>query len=70
MEELGEFSDKFKENQKLLAKKQQEFEVEEKERIDKKDEFDLADKKRMKLISWGVIIAMLILILILGISLL
>lgn len=70
MEERSEFSEEFEKNQKVLMKKQQNFESEEKKRFEKKDEVDLAEKKKMKLISWAVIIAMTVLVLILAVSLL
>ena len=70
MKELGEFSDEFKESQKVLAKKQQDFEMKEKEELSRKGETDAIEKKKMKTISWAVIIAMIVLILILGITLL
>lgn len=70
MEERSEFSKEFLKNQRMLVRKQQKFEYEEKKRFEERDVVDIAEKKKMKLISWIVIIAMSILILILGFSLL
>jgi len=70
MQDLGEFDSRVDEKQVTLMKKQQEFELEEKNRLLKKDELDILEKIKAKRMSWAVIIAMGILVLFLALVLL